>query len=277
MASVSPKPFPRVAFWRDPDINGLEIRSATYDVVCFPKHTHEGYSIGFVESGETTAFLRGRTDRVEVEDIVLIHPEEVHACNPRTGSGWAHRMFYLSEDLMRDAAEAMEAAYPTQPGFASPVVQDHVLLRLLRGLHLSLADKKLAPEKEGLLLDCLAHAFERYAGLRPKASGIASGKHIRTIKDWLRAHVAAKVSLAELAQATGLSRYAVLRSFRRATGLTPHAFQSQLRIGRAKHLLAGGAPIAQVALDTGFSDQSHFSNTFRRITGATPRQYQAAL
>lgn len=52
-----------------------------------------------------------------------------------------------------------------------------------------------------------------------------------------------------------------------------HAFRTQRRIERAKSLLKKGLPFVQTALGVGFSDQSHFSNTFRRLTGATPKQY----
>ena len=57
--------------------------------------------------------------------------------------------------------------------------------------------------------------------------------------------------------------------------MTPHAYHLQLRIERAKVLLRNGWAPAEAALETGFADQSHFANTFRRFVGATPRQYVA--
>jgi AraC-like DNA-binding protein len=61
--------------------------------------------------------------------------------------------------------------------------------------------------------------------------------------------------------------------FKRETGLPPHLFRTLRRIDRGKQLLRDGLPLAQAALAVGFSDQSHFTNTFRKYTGATPGQY----
>lgn len=267
-----------VLFWRDQDFPGLEIRSSSYEVVAFPKHTHEAYSIGFVESGRSKVFLRGRSGVVNVGEIVLIHPNEVHACNPRDDSGWAYRMFYVRPELLQETAAALNIPLCQEPGFDRAAVQDPPLLSMLRKFHQSIVDKHFAGEKEALLLECFARLFRKHAGLKPPEADFSlSSQSMRQVKDWLHEHAAEKISLEQLAELTGMSRYSVLRGFKKATRLTPHEYQNQLRIAHAKDLLAAQTPIADVALELGFSDQSHFSNTFRRITGATPRQYKAAL
>jgi AraC-like DNA-binding protein len=55
--------------------------------------------------------------------------------------------------------------------------------------------------------------------------------------------------------------------------MPPHEYQLQVRIARAKSALRTGSPIAQVALDMGFADQSHFTRVFKRLVGGTPAQY----
>jgi AraC-like DNA-binding protein len=94
--------------------------------------------------------------------------------------------------------------------------------------------------------------------------------------DYLADNLAENISLSELSSLTGFSAYHFLRIFRDTVGLPPHAYQTQLRINRAKKLLAGGKDIVQVAYDTGFTDQSHFSHKFKQMVGATPRQYKLA-
>ena len=81
------------------------------------------------------------------------------------------------------------------------------------------------------------------------------------------------MTLAELAALTDLSPYALLRAFRRHTGLTPHAYRVQRRVEAAKKRLATGEPIATVAADTGFFDQSHLGKHFKRVVGVTPRVF----
>jgi len=66
----------------------------------------------------------------------------------------------------------------------------------------------------------------------------------------------------------------MIRSFRKATGLPPHAYLRQLRVERARELLFRRMPLAEVALAAGFADQAHFTRTFKQITGTTPGRYR---
>ena len=82
--------------------------------------------------------------------------------------------------------------------------------------------------------------------------------------------------LAELAAVAGLSRFELARTFRAQVGLPPHAFQLDLRVRRARALLAGGEPPAAVAAACGFADQSHLHRVFKRAVGVTPGRYAAS-
>jgi len=85
------------------------------------------------------------------------------------------------------------------------------------------------------------------------------------------------VSLAELAGVAGLSRFELLRRFRQQNGLTPHAFQRDRRIDRARAMLGAGEPPAAVAAACGFADQPHLSRVFKRLVGVTPGAYARAV
>lgn len=95
----------------------------------------------------------------------------------------------------------------------------------------------------------------------------------RRVKDWLDEEPARRVDLYALAKETGRSRYQVLRAFKRRYGLPPHAYQLCVRIARAQAALLHGESPAQVAVQYGFVDQSHFSKHFRRLVGVTPASY----
>jgi AraC-like DNA-binding protein len=74
--------------------------------------------------------------------------------------------------------------------------------------------------------------------------------------------------------AFGLSPFHLNRLFCREIGMPPHAFQTQVRIARAKTLLRQGLPITGVAMQTGFADQSHLTRHFKRLLKLTPGQYR---
>jgi AraC family chemosensory pili system transcriptional regulator ChpD len=84
------------------------------------------------------------------------------------------------------------------------------------------------------------------------------------------------VRLDEVAEAVGLSKFHLLRTFKAATGLTPWRYQVQLRLATARDLLRAGTPASQVAVICGFFDQSHFTRLFRASYGITPAAFAAA-
>lgn len=65
----------------------------------------------------------------------------------------------------------------------------------------------------------------------------------------------------------------MLRAFSRATGLTPYAYLLQRRLERARALLGGSQPLAEIALACGFADQSHLTRLFTRLYGVSPGRY----
>jgi AraC-like DNA-binding protein len=81
------------------------------------------------------------------------------------------------------------------------------------------------------------------------------------------------ISLSQLAEHVSLSPYYLLRVFRAEVGMPPHAYLESVRIRRAQQLLEAGRPLAQVAADTGFSSQSHFTRRFKQVIGVPPGQY----
>lgn len=80
--------------------------------------------------------------------------------------------------------------------------------------------------------------------------------------------------LEDMAEAAFMSKYHLIRSFRRETGLTPHQFQLQNRVRKGQRLLAGPATVAEAAAAAGFCDQSHFDRQFKRLVGLTPADYR---
>jgi AraC-like DNA-binding protein len=94
------------------------------------------------------------------------------------------------------------------------------------------------------------------------------------VREYLEGHYAEEVPLAQLARLAGLSPHHLNRVFRRMHGIPPHAFQTQLRLTRARDLLRQDWAPAVVAAETGFVDQSHFTRRFKAVMGLTPGAYR---
>lgn len=93
-------------------------------------------------------------------------------------------------------------------------------------------------------------------------------------REYLHAHLHHDVGMDELALACGVDRFRLSRAFKSAFGLPPHAYLVQLRLARARHLLAKGELPADVAITLGFADQSHLGRWFVRAYGLTPAAYR---
>lgn len=118
------------------------------------------------------------------------------------------------------------------------------------------------------------------------ASRFANGRKIepfnRTMAqrliDYIEAHLTANLSLTELCAIVNLSPSHFSHRFKATFGLTPHRMVLNMRIERAKMLLATNAlPMAELALALGFSDQAHFITTFRKAVGLTPAAFRATI
>jgi transcriptional regulator GlxA family with amidase domain len=126
--------------------------------------------------------------------------------------------------------------------------------------------------------------LQAIAGLAPHLRGAAAargrerGEHaaVRRARRYLHDRWDQPVPLAELAAVAGLSRFELIRRFRQQNGLTPYAFQRDLRIERARGMLGDGVPAAAVAASCGFADQPHLSRVFKRLVGVTPGAYARA-
>ncbi|BCH34435.1 AraC family transcriptional regulator [Mesorhizobium sp. L-8-10] len=95
------------------------------------------------------------------------------------------------------------------------------------------------------------------------------------VRDYVHANIGSDISLSELAEVAGMRVDSFARRFKAATGLAPYAFVLEERIRQAEILLGGtDQAIGNVAIRLGFSSQSHFTSTFRRLRGIAPQAYR---
>ena len=121
-----------------------------------------------------------------------------------------------------------------------------------------------------------AHA-EPPARLRRPRGGLPPHK-LRLVVEYIGAKLEENIALQELADVAQLNVFHFIRAFKQSTGTSPHQFVLSKRIERARSLLnTTDLPVAQVALECGFSNQSHFTAAFHRATGATPALFRRGL
>lgn len=267
----------RVRFWRDPSLTDLEFRISRYEHFAFSPHAHETYAIGLVHAGGSRVMDHGPGEpRVFAGEISVIPPGRVHSGVPLNAEGITYHMLYVDAAWLRGLSLDLGGG-PDLPGFRDNVVRDPALRNALQ-LLVNLTSR---PGRAGDLAKQSAAvvAFSWLLAHHGGAEGLRldapdEPRAVRLAREYLADNYASKIGLDELADVVGLSRYHLLRQFKRALGLPPHAWQIQRRVQRAQRLLAAGEPIVETALATGFTDQSHFTRVFKQMVGATPSQYR---
>ncbi|WP_181905512.1 helix-turn-helix domain-containing protein [Aestuariispira insulae] len=110
--------------------------------------------------------------------------------------------------------------------------------------------------------------------LQNRVGGLAE-KKAKEVEEFMRANLSEKLSVSQLAELTGMSVFHFLRSFKIRFSVTPYQYLSKLRLERAKNLLlTTQRPISDIALDCGFSNQSHLTMRFKKAIDLTPGQYR---
>lgn len=158
------------------------------------------------------------------------------------------------------------------PYFKEPVLFHSDLVSSLRELHLMVMQEISEFKKEEIFLFLIE---ELIAGYSDSDSEIPQkiNNEIKAVCDFLEINYMKNIKLNDLSALTGLSKYYLLRSFTKQKGISPYSYLEAIRISKAKRLLEKGISPMDVAFQTGFTDQSHFTNFFKKLIGLTPKQY----
>jgi AraC family transcriptional regulator len=161
-------------------------------------------------------------------------------------------------------------------GIADPVLT-HIgsALHRLLGRGVQPSDRIFA---DGIRTALAAHLIGNFTVDRlrlPTRTPSLDSKRLKRVLDFIETRLASDISLDDLAAEACFSPFHFSRLFRDATGLSPHRYVTERRIEAArKKLAANGAPLVQIALDTGLGSQANFTRVFRKTTGLTPGQYR---
>jgi AraC family transcriptional regulator len=198
----------------------------------------------------------------------------VRLCRPLTS---VH--LYIRNSLLRDVAADLFAGDPDHAeilpclGEMDPVIED--LARAAN--HAMAADESSSSLMADYLSRALAARLLTRSQTRPQtatAPTLSQTQQTR-VQDYIRAHLAHPIGLADLAAIAGTSQTSFARAFKRSTGTSPYRYLTQERIQQASRLLtATTMPIAEIALASGFSHQEHLTRLFHRETGTTPAAYR---
>ncbi|NLR73918.1 AraC family transcriptional regulator [Leeia aquatica] len=261
-----------VRFWRDPALPCYELRQAINSRACYRAHSHPVLSIGKVDAGQSRLRVKGQREiALGAGDVVVIPAYLLHSCNPRPDQFWGYRMLYLDVPALLAVAGPVSLEQAELPfSVCQPHDRPGLATRVDEAFD-QLSTVTTAAQKQATLLALLAqlpHAPSERATIP---------LWLQTLNLTLQSAMPQGLSLAQLAALSGKSRSSLLAAYGQHYGSTPHQAIIDLRLNQAKQLLAQQQAVVSVALETGFTDQSHFSNAFKGRVAVTPQQYTRLL
>lgn len=255
--------------------NELNIEAYSFKGVMqkFPNHFHKHYVIGFIEKGERKLSCLNKEYIVGSGDITIFNPYDVHTCEQINELPLDYRCLNISEEIMEKNIISI-TEIKEKINFSSTVITNLYLSSLIKELHSLIIKKSKEFRKEEIFILILEYLVKYHSAPFENNYSVKQSENVKRVCEFLEKNFDKNISLDILTSLTDFSKYHLLRSFTKETGITPYGYLETVRIEKAKNFLEKGISPAETAFLTGFSDQSHFSNFFKKFIGLTPKQYQ---
>ncbi|MBJ9976419.1 AraC family transcriptional regulator [Pseudomonas sp. S75] len=255
---------------------GIESVRAHFVGHAYDPHWHDSFLVGVTEQGVQQFNCRRVRHSSTPGQVFLLEPGDLHDGHAPTQDGFTYCTLYLDSQWLENQLHALFERAPSGclPAFADTLCSDPRLatatahaFQAMHGGELRIVRQTAMDD----LLACLTGHLHWRRRLNPDPRLPITAQRAR---DYLHAHLDQDIGLSDLAQACAVDRYRLTRAFKAAFGLAPHAYLIQLRLTRARHLLARGRTPSEVAMALGFADQSHLGRWFRRAYRLTPADYR---
>lgn len=243
-----------------------------------PAHCHAQYQFCLSTNYPSEYCYRKSIHFAPVGSLNIIHPGEMHSGTGRDvgdrQTPAIFRMMYVEPTMIHQVLEDVFEQKSSLPFFANSVILDDPLTRLFLSFHQASQDQMSWLEQDERLQSFLMMLIRKYGDSRLTVKSAGRTRlAVQRVREYLHEHYAENVTLKQLAQIAHLSPSYFSRVFKAEMGVSLPHYQSQVRVNQARALLLKGMSIKQVAANTGFVDQSHFTHHFKRFAQVTPGNY----
>jgi AraC-like DNA-binding protein len=256
--------------------SGIETVRAHFEGHAYDPHWHDSYLVGITEQGLQQFNCRRQQHNSTPGKVFLLEPGDIHDGTAPQAGGFTYRTLYLDPNWLDRELRAQFEDTPdnTQLSFAATLAEDPQLAIATASAFEAMHHDELRIVRQTALDHLLANLtshlrWRTVLNPDPRLPLVA-----QRARDYLHSHLHQDIGLDDLAQVTGVDRFRLSRAFKAAFGMAPHAYLIQLRLTRARLLLARGELPVNVAAALGFADQSHLGRWFQRAYRMTPADYR---
>jgi AraC-like DNA-binding protein len=251
-------------------VEGVELFSAWFAGAPYARHRHDTYAVGVTDGGVQVFDYRGAVRTSLAGQVVVLYPDEMHDGRAGTAEGFGYRIVYVEPARLAEAVRILRGRpYPL------PFVRDAVCAnaRLSCAIEAAFRAPLESLDADGLIVE-IADGLIASEPVGPAVSRRVDAAAVERARQFLDAEKTRVVRSCELEAITGLTRYDLARQFRIMFGTSPYRYLVMRRLDEARARMHQGAALAEVACETGFADQAHFTRAFKAAFGLTPARYR---
>lgn len=230
----------------------------------FKRHFHLDYSIGLILDGVHKLEIEKQNLAILKGEIKIINPHQLHIANGDIC--WEYANFMPeNKKIEQIASEVFLKDFTCKKiRFKNSIKDTYATKLLLNFFH----SKPNTIEQEENFILFVAYILRFHSYFKDVKREFCA--NIKDIVEFLHVNFLNNISLEDISKISPYSKYYLIKTFKKHLGITPHQYIMVLRVEYAKKLIAKKMPLIEVALESGFSDQSHFIRIFKRNFGYTP-------
>ncbi|MBV7405943.1 AraC family transcriptional regulator [Enterobacter sp. ENT03] len=261
---------------RQHDETGIETIRAHFEGHAYDPHWHDSYLVGMTLTGTQQFHCRRERHRSTPGDAFLLEPGEIHDGDAPVAGGFTYLTFYLDERWLADTLRGLFDAVPSSYSlhFTRTIAREPALVRAIAQTFTALHRDEMRILQHSTMDTLLSQLTQHCQWRKRLPQQVQSAAIAHRARDYLYAFVGENIGLDDLARETGTDRFTLTRCFKREFHLSPHAWLIQLRLAKARAMLAQGDQPASVAAALGFADQSHLGRWFQRAYRLSPAHYR---
>lgn len=255
-------------FWESAFIPGLNYTETSTHNIAYGAHLHEALEIIWVRYGESDFICRDRCYKVRSGDVLIIAPNTIHA-GGSSFCGSSFTTLQIPKQLLGLIVGFEDMERPGMLG-ANPIqlLSGHTADILYQGLIGTLPRLDSRQDQ----MDCLQDVLGKFFRLCARSAKQDAYAHpaVKEAVFIINSGFTESIDLYQLATELNLHQRYFISLFKTLIGVPPHQYQIALRIDMARRLLNTKIALSEVAMQSGFADQSHLNRHFKRIYGMPP-------
>jgi len=218
---------------------------------------HQDWSLATIESGCENISFGSLSFSLSKNAFILIPPYSIHKHWGNSKNVWSYKAIYLNNDVVKNVARKLNIDYSYLASF--PYFVSYIGNRF--------------ESNETSILNILENIF--IENVKDKVSiNLGNQEAYNDILDYFSRHYNESITLDKLEVLFKINKFNLQRDFKKRIGLSPAEYLNVIRIENAKQLFHTSATLADIALNSGFHDQSHFTHSFAKYVGITPGVYK---